>query len=466
MNMTHLRWAGGARVGCVLALAALGCGSASAFYQTPAVPSGFSGSAAAWFYSRAATDTVRGSVISTTAVLNAGGVAVKLPFAMRVASTAGRVAAAAAFGWPGVFLAAGVAAYGYYQSEGYQARSDGWYKSRTLPGAYQMTSTFGHACTGTVLSEVMNCSVAGLTVQGDWVVGVGYQQLPVHWQGGSCQTQSVMVEWQSVGNFVASELRCTVIGQPETIYDKLTRQQFEDGLAARPVPETLPEVWPATVPITWPVEVPVLNPSPTGVPQPLSVPTGDPVAIPLPVPNPNNEPQRWRQPVTEIVPSPTLDDPWRVDVRPKDYILDSPAPWSPSAPPVPVSPPTSAAEQPLTDCDKLPSSVGCSPMGTVSDPAMPPVPVLYTPVYPDGLSGVWQAKKAELTATPLMGTVSSLMPAGFGGGTCPHWQLPLDIGPWSYGSYDVAPPCWLWDVAKAIVIISALMLARSLIFGG
>lgn len=84
-------------------------------------------------------------------------------------------------------------------------------KAPDLPGTYQMTSTFGHACSGTVLSEVMNCSVAGLTVQGDWVVGVGYQQVPVHWQGGSCQTQSVMVEWQTVGNFVASELRCTLL---------------------------------------------------------------------------------------------------------------------------------------------------------------------------------------------------------------------------------------------------------------
>lgn len=455
MKMTPLRWVGGVRVGCVLALAALGCGSASAFYQTPAVPSGFSGSAAAWFYSRAATDTVRGSVISTTAVLNAGGVGVKIPVAMRVAATAGRVAAAAAFGWPGLFLAAGVAAYGYFQAEGYQAQPDGWYKGRTLPGTMTYTVWGNNVCTSSSVLGAFSCAFPGYTA--------GAYTPPVGCGGGQMGNIDVYMNGSLASH---ASTACTPGTPPETVYDKLTRQQFEDGLASRPVPETLPEVWPATVPITWPVEVPVLNPSPAGVPQPLSVPTGDPVAIPLPVPNPNNEPQRWRQPVTEIVPSPTLDDPWRVDVRPKDYILDSPAPWSPSAPPVPVSPPTSAAEQPLTDCDKLPSSVGCSPMGTVSDPALPAVPVLYTPVYPDGLAGVWAAKKAELTATPLMSTVSSLMPAGFGGGTCPHWALALDIGPWNYGSYDVAPPCWLWDVAKAIVIISALMLARSLIFGG
>lgn len=340
-------------------------GGAHAGYAQLAPPSGYTGTAITGFKftSVAANgDTWLGSTVRTNAALNVAGQAVKVPVTMRLAANAGRFAAAAAFGWPGVFLAAGVAAYSYFQGEGYQARSDGWYKARTLPGTYQMTSTFGHACTGTVLSEVMNCSVAGLTVQGDWVVGVGYSQEPVHWTGGSCETGSVMVEWQTVGNFVASELRCTLIGQPETTYDKLTRQQFESGLTSRPVPETLPEVWPPSVPVQWPVEAPVINPNPLGVPEPLRVPVGDPVPVPLPVPNPDNLPQTWRQPVVDIVPSPTPDQRWRVDVLPKDSLSSDPTPM-PS--PVSVPAPTSGSPgSPTTDtppglCDQYPNILAC-----------------------------------------------------------------------------------------------------------
>lgn len=59
------------------------------------------------------------------------------------------------------------------------------------------------------------------------------------------------------------------------------------------------------------------------------------------------------------------------------------------------------------------------------------------------------------------------MPNVGDGGSCPTWPINLDLAQWaSYGTYDVAPPCWIWDVAKAILILSALLLARSLIFGG
>lgn len=128
----------------------------------------------------------------------------------------------------------------------------------------------------------------------------------------------------------------------------------------------------------------------------------------------------------------------------------------------PLVPPTTQA----SDCAQFPGSVACSPMGSISDTALPGLPVLYTAKFADGVAGVWASNKAALFASPLFGLVSQLMPAGFSGGTCPVWQLPLAIGPWDYGSSDVAPPCWLWDVARAIIIISALLLARSLIFGG
>ncbi len=130
------------------------------------------------------------------------------------------------------------------------------------------------------------------------------------------------------------------------------------------------------------------------------------------------------------------------------------------------SPTSSPLPDQATDCDKHPSSLGCSEAGTFTDSALPSAPSLYTPKYPTGLVGVWNTGKAALLATPLGSVTAQLMPSGFSSGTCPSWMLPLALGAWDFGSHDVSPPCWIWDFGKAIIIISALLLARALIFGG
>lgn len=101
------------------------------------------------------------------------------------------------------------------------------------------------------------------------------------------------------------------------------------------------------------------------------------------------------------------------------------------------------------------------------DTALPPVPSLYERKYPNGMEGIWSDYKEQLKGTDLVSLVGKLMPNVGDGGSCPTWPINLDLAQWaSYGTYDVAPPCWIWDVAKAILILSALLLARSLIFGG
>ena len=106
--------------------------------------------------------------------------------------------------------------------------------------------------------------------------------------------------------------------------------------------------------------------------------------------------------------------------------------------------------------------------GSPSDTALPALPKLYTRQYPDGLVGVWNTKSAAVKATPLMTLVGNLMPDNLGSsGACPRWVLPMDIATWaSFGSADVSPPCYLWDFGKAVIIVSSLLLARRLIFGG
>lgn len=101
------------------------------------------------------------------------------------------------------------------------------------------------------------------------------------------------------------------------------------------------------------------------------------------------------------------------------------------------------------------------------DTDLPPVPDLYTRKYPEGMVGIWRDFADRLQGSSLGSLVSTLMPAVSDGGTCPSWPLNLNIAEWAaYGTHDVAPPCWIWDVAAAILMLSALLLARALIFGG
>lgn len=99
---------------------------------------------------------------------------------------------------------------------------------------------------------------------------------------------------------------------------------------------------------------------------------------------------------------------------------------------------------------------------------MPAVPELYKQKYPDGLKGVITGAVTQLKATPLFGLVVQLIPTNLpNAGQCPSWSLSMNFGRhMNEGTHVVQPPCWVWDVVKAIMIVSALLLARRLIFGG
>lgn len=106
------------------------------------------------------------------------------------------------------------------------------------------------------------------------------------------------------------------------------------------------------------------------------------------------------------------------------------------------------------------------PPAVVTDTPLGDVPKLYERKYPDGLVGVWNTRSAELKATPLFGLTAIFTP-NIGAGSCPSWTFNANIGPhMMFGSGSISPPCWIWPAIKAIIIISALLLARRLIFGG
>lgn len=128
--------------------------------------------------------------------------------------------------------------------------------------------------------------------------------------------------------------------------------------------------------------------------------------------------------------------------------------------------PTSEKSEPSDPCLTNPDRVGCAKLGSITDANLPGKPVLYTPKFPNGLSGVWDSRISAIKATPLFSLPANLMPNVASGGTCPVWMLPLNVGIRDFGSYNVAPPCFIWDFGKFVIIVSALFLARRLIFGG
>lgn len=96
-----------------------------------------------------------------------------------------------------------------------------------------------------------------------------------------------------------------------------------------------------------------------------------------------------------------------------------------------------------------------------------PIPELYKQKYPDGPAAVWDARIADLKKAPITGLARQLMPNVGDGGSPPSWPIDLDLGAvGNFGMHDLAPPAWLWSVLKAITILSALLLARALVFGG
>lgn len=120
-----------------------------------------------------------------------------------------------------------------------------------------------------------------------------------------------------------------------------------------------------------------------------------------------------------------------------------------------------------TDCDKHPDSLACEDMGTPTQTDNLAQPTLYERKYPDGIQGVWTARRSELMGSPLGALLTKFTTVPqLGNSACPSFELPAgNVLGMSMGG-SITPPCWIWPAIKAVLIISACFLARSLIFGG
>jgi len=114
------------------------------------------------------------------------------------------------------------------------------------------------------------------------------------------------------------------------------------------------------------------------------------------------------------------------------------------------------------DCTKTNTCPDASP-----GPGLPGIPKLYDPKYPDGIQGVWSEQINSLYSTPVFTLVKGFLPTNIDGGQLPCWNLDLDFGGLlNFGSHDLCVDPSIWPVLRAIVLVSALLLAYKLVFGG
>lgn len=89
----------------------------------------------------------------------------------------------------------------------------------------------------------------------------------------------------------------------------------------------------------------------------------------------------------------------------------------------------------------------------------------WTSEYEGGLQGVWDEKSGDIADGAMGDWLGSFQFAN--SGSCPALPISFDLGFISFGSGDVLSGyCWIWDVIRAIVLLSAVFTARKLIFGG
>jgi hypothetical protein len=105
--------------------------------------------------------------------------------------------------------------------------------------------------------------------------------------------------------------------------------------------------------------------------------------------------------------------------------------------------------------------------GAVSTGTLPGQPTLYTRKYSQTPGDYFVSKMAAATA-PLNGMAGAFFPTWADNyEACPQFSIPVNLGPgWNYGVYQTDIPCSVWTVCRWVIIISALFLARALIFGG
>jgi hypothetical protein len=167
-------------------------------------------------------------------------------------------------------------------------------------------------------------------------------------------------------------------------------------------PLTLPDNLPNDLPpgIVIPLQpIPVINPSTDPLVNPVTRPIRSPVGEPLPVPN--SDPQQWRTPVIDVVAAPLPDQPWRVDVQPRDIFKNDPSPVIASS--VVNQEPAGQTNKDETPglCDLYPDILACQ-KPNFDTPVADPIQTKEVPISVSPDSG-WGADNAVCPAPRHLG---------------------------------------------------------------
>lgn len=362
----------------IAALVLAFAGTAHAGYAQAVPPSGWSPGS----YAPSANDATYGRVIYAPngPTTNVGGQSVRMPAAYRLAANAPRIAAGVIFAHPYVRTGAAIASWlglaglvwdavnrqwvqpntDYPQSDGFQYYSSNAYNVSPLARFSSVTA---------LCNAVLSALTAGIPGRVFTITSCAYgglMQIKATYNGYDAGTMIYNIGREGSAcpaGWYVTPAGCVQTPPPK----KVTKEEFEDALAPKPMPDPVPLELPKPSPL--PIEnPPVINPEPgpNPVPRPRFVPSGDPVPNPQFDPNappgPNNPP--YVQPGTRVVPSPTPSQPWRVDHQP----VNRPQANGMPKPNPDAEPGTDSADKPKPEeqqslCEKHPDIVACAKLG-------------------------------------------------------------------------------------------------------
>lgn len=375
------------RLALVSALFAVFSAPVLAGYAVPADPPGFA-RGGPWgsgfgYATNAANDQTFGRIVHQP-----GGVKVPIPgghttmpASYRFAQNAPKFAARIVFAHPGLRTAAGIATWLGIAQLIWDESEGVWKKigsAQSDPDGY----IYRHAVGFPWHNDMRTACEDGAR---HWESGspkLSIQVISTDFSNNRCKVkkfydgQDVGEDWISVQK-EKSDLQCPPGWQKTPagcVSPALTQPQFEEELAPAGQPSTMPETVPGELPYPSPLPIdpapsPWINPEPGPNPQtrPRFVPSGDPVPNPKYDPNAEPSPQNqpFIQPGVRIQPSPTPQEPFRVDIQPVDKPLPTPEPEAEQDEGPGQNPNTKPQENPGL-CDQYPDILACGKMDDVS----------------------------------------------------------------------------------------------------
>lgn len=372
---------------------------AAAGYAYPTPPTGWGGSSGAWTYGGTAAanaDWFNGRAAANVTV-NVGGRAVTVPAAMRTAANAGSVIARAALVVTPWGRAIQFAQWAQVGSWIWDEANQQWLAPKTVLAAGWEWNISGYksgSCQGAVdayrnaagYPGAAECYNFGTHENGNPTASWRIRAV-----NGNCCVES--------GNVMADAKQ-----MPTTVHEPATDSDADELAADHPIPEEALEEAQKHLPV--PMDLPIINPYPdlAGDAVPLRVPQGEPVPVP------NTNPQRYDQPVTDIVPAPSPATPWRVDVQPKIVQGEDPVGVEEPEPVVDGDPVGEPNAEGKTDCDKYPEASGCKPLDVPNDTTQIPEVTIPVAINPDG---GWGADNAACPADRSVSMLGQNIPIPF-----------------------------------------------------